>query len=161
MEQALLERRCDICLGFGGEFDDRISQHNVSNIELVLLARPEDLPASSNRIDINFLQERDLVGLKDSGPAADLVNTVLANKEIVPVEVVSAHTHYVAASLVSLGVGVAIVDEFTARSFVSQGLTTARFTEPLTLPFSAIHLSDTPQMSLVDDCVTMLARLLD
>jgi len=161
IEQALLERRFDICLGFGGEFDDRISQRNVSNIELVLLARHDDLPSIKERIDISFLHGRNFVGLKDSGPAADLVNAALANNDIDPVEVVSAHTHYVAASLVSLGVGVAIVDEFTARSFVSQGLASIRFKEPLILPFSAMHLSDTPQRALIDDCVTMLARLLD
>jgi len=161
IEQALLERRYDICLGFGGDFDDRISQQHVGNIELVLLANPADLPTANEQIDLSFLQGRNFIGLKDSGPAAELVNSVLEKNGIEPVEVVSAHTHYVAASLVSQGVGVAIVDEFTARSSASQGLASASFKDQLTLPFCAIHLSDTPQRPLIDDCVSILAQLRD
>ena len=109
--------------------------------------------------DLAELDGRDMVGLEDSGPAAELTRNRFENAEIEPAVVVTAHTHYVAASLVRLGVGASIVDEFTARSIAGHGLNLARCSDAMHLPFTAMQLSEAGANPLLDSCMEELRTL--
>ena len=159
MAPALLERRFDICLGFGAEPDERISQLHISDVALVLLAQPGTFPADQLTVDLDVLHGQPFIGLEDSGPAAELASRRLADRCVEPATVVTAHTHYVAASLVKLGVGMAIIDEFTAQSASGKGLQIKHFSDEMMLPFTAIHLSDSRQKVLADECIAALRKL--
>ncbi|WP_160602767.1 LysR family transcriptional regulator [Pontixanthobacter aquaemixtae] len=156
---ALVERRHDICLGFGYEEDSRIAQHHINNVDMVVLSRPGDLPGSGEQISINALHEREFIGLTDSGPAAALANSMMIENGIEPTGIVTAHTHYVAAALVRLGVGLAIVDMFTAQSSAADGLKISQIEEGMQLPFEAMYLRNNQQLALIEECIHALDAL--
>ncbi len=159
MVPSLVERRYDLCLGFGCAPDPRVSQTHIGDVELVLLSHPNSTPKLGETFDLAELDGRDMVGLEDSGPAAELTRNRFENAEIEPAVVVTAHTHYVAASLVRLGVGASIVDEFTARSIAGHGLNLARCSDAMHLPFTAMQLSEAGANPLLDSCMEELRTL--
>lgn len=159
MATALLERRYDICLGFGAQADERITQLHISDVALVLLAQPGAFSAGQKTVDLKVLEGQPFIGLEDSGPAAELASQRLAEACVEPATVVTAHTHYVAASLVKLGVGLAIIDEFTAQSTSSNDLEILHFSEEMLLPFTAMHLTNSRHQALADECIAALHKL--
>ncbi len=159
IEPGLIERRYDLCIGFEDGFDDRIAMETINGVELVLLARPGQIESSDGKVAIEALAGRKFVGLRDSGPVGKLIGDTLAENGIEPEEVVTAQTHYIAAELVQYGVGMAIVDAFTAQRFSSRGLAGHPLKEPLALPFGAMFLAENGQPDLIGQCVDTLREL--
>jgi DNA-binding transcriptional LysR family regulator len=63
-------------------------------------------------------------------------------------EIVSVSTYYVAAALVRSGSGTAIVDQFTARSMVSEGLERIALLPEMRFGVQAAWLEDRPPSQL-------------
>lgn len=160
MVPSLIERRYDLCLGFGCALDPRVTQKHIGDVELVLLSHPDAQPKLGETFDLTDLDGRDMVGLEDSGPAAELTRSRFDGAGVEPAVVVTAHTHYVAASLVRLGVGASIVDEFTANSIAGHGLNLSRCSDPMHLPFTAVQLGGGSANRLLDACMAELATLI-
>jgi DNA-binding transcriptional LysR family regulator len=158
MTAALLEKRFDLCIGFDDEFDSRIRCQTINSVNLSLLA-PRGMFAgevdSETGADLDglspaMLDGKEMIGLRDSGPVADRIDAYLEQAGVEPVVTVTAQTYYVAAELVKLGAGCAIVDGFTARRFASDTVDTHRLRGAPTLPFVAMTLaeqSDTPMIT--------------
>lgn len=154
---ALLERQFDLCLGFGCIEDDRITQMHIGDVPLIMLAQPGSWADSEGPVALAELSGRDFIGLSDSGPVAALAEARLEAAEITPAKVVTAHTHYVAASLVRLGIGCTIVDQFTAESRAGEGLVKRQFLEPMSVPFTAMHLAAEAHPDPLTQCLKAIS----
>ncbi len=102
----------------------------------------------------------DIVSVNGSGPIGNLVEAALEKAQISVREIVSVGTYYVAAALVRFGSGVAIVDEFTARSMVSEGLNAIAISPELQFGVHAIWLEDRPPSKLGLRFVATVAEML-
>lgn len=142
MTTAMLEQRFDVCIGFDDDFDSRLRCRTINSIGLALLAPRGALPDGPDAVDPQELDGKELIGLRDSGPVADRIDHYLAQHGVEPVVAISAQTYYVAAELVKLGVGLAIVDGFTARRFADDDLTSHQLEGSPTLPFVAMTLAE-------------------
>lgn len=161
MQNALMERRFDLCLGFGDQPNARITQHHIGDVELLLLSLPGNLANSDEAFDLRQLAGEDFVGLEDSGPVAAQVRSHFQAIDTEPNIVVTAQTHYVAASLVRLGVGKAIVDRFTSQSIAGHGLAATRCKGLSSLPFAVMHLQDPSPSPLLTQSIATLKRLFE
>lgn len=159
MNLSLLEKRCDICIGFGNEDDERLSSKRLGDAELLLVAPfgYEGIP--EGKVDLGFLHQADFIGLQDSGPAGVLLSKSMADRQIVPHEVVTAHTYHIALSLVSKGVGISVVDQYTAASSSENDLTKHHFVDPLILPVRAVSHRDSQQPELIESCLAALSKV--
>ncbi|MEO9468689.1 LysR family transcriptional regulator [Parasphingorhabdus sp.] len=160
MDAALLEKKCDLCIGFEASDDERLVSRNLSNAELVLITQPGQLDAKDGKVDLSVLHEADFVGLKDSGPAGTALTERLEKEAITPNEVVTTHTYYVAASLVRLGVGISVVDRFTANSFMAENLEKHEFSTSISHPVCAISHVDGHQPEILAACLTAIESLI-
>ncbi|MCK0127619.1 LysR family transcriptional regulator [Erythrobacter sp. F6033] len=156
---ALLEKRFDLCIGFDDKFDDRIRCQAINAVDLALLARPGMFESASGVLTADALDGKEMIGLRDSGPVADRIETFLQNAGVEPLVAISAQTYYVAAELVALGAGFAIVDGFTAKRFVSDDVQSFALAGSPTLPFVAMTLADESESALVTSGIHSLRHL--
>nr|WP_298929462.1 LysR family transcriptional regulator [uncultured Erythrobacter sp.] len=156
---ALLEKRFDLCIGFDDEFDDRIRCRAINAVDIALIARRGMFDESAKAISPDELDGKEMIGLRDSGPVADRIETYLENAGVDPIVAITAQTYYVAAELVMLGAGFAIVDGFTAKRFASDGVQSFSLEGSPTLPFVAMTLTEESGNALVEDAIATLTKL--
>jgi DNA-binding transcriptional LysR family regulator len=148
--RALFDRTSEIALVFDEGEHPRLATLLLGRGELVLLYPRGEFPDAGDRIPISAVGGRsDFIGITASGPLGDLLAKELANLQTEVREAVSAHTFYVAAALVREGVGVAIVDELTARAMAGDELEFKRLDPPVRFDICAIHLEDRPPSHLL------------
>ncbi|WP_159437077.1 LysR family transcriptional regulator [Parasphingorhabdus marina] len=159
IHSSLLEKKCDACVGFEELRDDRIATRQLGTGRLVLVSA-EEIASSAGGVEAKLLDGAEYIGMKDSGPLASLLATALNKQDINPLEIVTVHTYHVALALVRKGVGMAIIDEFTANSYLGADL----FRYPIKdiPPFSiyAASLADHPQRSLIDETIDEVGNVI-
>ena len=74
-------------------------------------------------------------------------------------ETVTISTMYVAAALVREGVGVAVVDDFTARVCVADDMDYRPFEPPLSFGVYSVCLADRPVSRITRAFITLLAEM--
>lgn len=156
IEGVLLEKKCDVCVGFRPLSDSQVTTRKLSTGRLVLVSKKE-IPTASSGVDLDILNDVEYVGIRDSGPLASMLASALSEQDINPIEVVTTHTYHVALALVRKGVGMAVIDEFTANSYLGADL----FRYPINEipPFSvySARLTDHPQPAFIDQTVEEVA----
>jgi DNA-binding transcriptional LysR family regulator len=148
--RALFDRSSEIAFVFDEGEHPRLKTIHLGQGELVLLYRREEFQDAGDRIPLTSIRGRtDFIGITASGPVGDLLAKQLSELKADVREAVSAHTFYVAAALVREGVGIAIVDELTARAMAGDELEFRRLNPPVKFDICAIHLEDRPPSHLL------------
>ncbi len=156
---SLLEKRFDLCIGFDDEFDTRIRCQAINSVSLTLLAQHGEFPDDRDSLAPQMLEGKEMIGLRDSGPVANRIDTYLDQAGVEPLVAISAQTYYIAAELVKLGAGFAIVDGFTARRFASDSVRSFELDGSPTLPIVAMTLAEETAEPLVETGIAMLREL--
>jgi DNA-binding transcriptional LysR family regulator len=161
ISRALQERTCDIAIGYEAPRHPRLAYARIGDGELVLLHRPGDLPDTGARVGLSVLEQQDFVSLAHSGPLGDLFNAEVNRQELKLREAVTISTMYVAAALVRLGVGVAVVDDVTARACASADLQYRPLDPPIAFGVHCVYLADRPLSRLIEPFIDTLRDVLE
>ncbi len=157
--RALYERDADLAVAFGALDHPRLSTLPLGSGELRLLfARGQLGAAPPETVDLRVLAGRDFIGSGSTGPVSNLFADELERRDLVVREVITVGTYYMAVPLVRLGVGMAVVDGFTARSALAADLESRPFDPPLRFGVHGIHLDDRPPSHLTRSFVDSLRR---
>ena len=148
MTQALLEKQSDLCIGFEQADDPRIACEQIGDGQMVLVSG-NVLEGHGDGADIGVIDEADFIGMRDSGPLAQLVEDVLEEQSMEPVEIGSAHTYHVALSLVRKQLGLTVTDMFTAYSQLGAGLHRYLLEDLPSFPILTLSLADHPDTELI------------
>jgi len=160
MVRKLYERETDIAISF--EVPAAPVGHQViGEGELVVLYREQDIPAAPSRIHLAELSEYKFISPVQSGPIGRMLSSELNHLNVVLDEVVSARTYYVAAALVRAGLGMAIVDDFTAKASLTPGLAWRPLQPAITFDINAVYLQDRPPTRAASDFLQRLAQIID
>lgn len=146
--RSLYERECDLAIGYDPPDQPRLALKKLSTARLMLIARPGTFGSKTESLAITKLHGMDIVSVNGSGPIGNILASVMENGQIAVNEVVSVSTYYVAAALVRFGSGIAIVDEFTARSTACKGLELIVLSPEMRFGIHAIWLEDRPPSKL-------------
>ena len=157
----LYERETDIAIAAEVPRGAPLGQIWLGEGELVVLYQEEDMPGAPPRIELTRLAGQRFITLAASGPIGQLFSTELERLDLDFDEVASARTFYIAAALVREGVGVAIVDNFTAEASTAPGLAMRSLTPSLTFDVHAMHLPDRPPSALASEFLTLLGELIE
>jgi len=95
------------------------------------------------------------------GPIGSILSNELDQLGLVLDEVVSARTYYVAAGLVRAGVGMAIVDNFTAQASLTPGLAWRPLQPAITFDINAVYLRDRPLSRTASEFLDLLTTVID
>lgn len=143
LHKALYERRADIAIAYDPPSHPQLIQRNVATASLVLMSRTDQLQ-DMETVGIDYLDGKDLVGLTIGGPVGNLFSRYLRNAEVQVREVVSNQTFYVAAELVRQGVGMAVLDEFTARAWSDPATRFVPLAPSIKFWVQCVHLAERP-----------------
>ncbi|HEX8569846.1 MAG TPA: LysR family transcriptional regulator [Caulobacteraceae bacterium] len=155
--RSLYERESDVAVVFEPAEHPRLSTLQVGCGEVMLLFRKGEFgPEPPPRLDLGLLADRDYVGSGATGPVSDVFAAEAERRRLVVREVITVGTFYMAIPLVRLGVGVSVVDEFTARSGLSSDLEFRPLDPPLTFGVHCVHLEDRPLSHLAQSFVEVL-----
>lgn len=156
--RALHERHCDLAIGYDVPQHPKLAHREIGAGELVVLYRKADIPDAAPRLSLDVLQGRNFISLANSGPMGNLFTSEIARLDLQLNDVVTINTLYVAAVLVRQGVGVAVVDDFTARACAGEDLDHRPLEPPLRFGVHCIHLADRPLSRLMR---TFIGKLSD
>ena len=157
---SLIERECDVAIGYGTGARARLGLRQIGQIELLLAARKDQFVPQDGVVDIEELADRDFIGLRDSGPSGAVLVDELDRLGIVPREVVVARTSYVALALAQRGVGLTVVDEFTARNMPDGDVGFYSFRRPIVAPVSAYFLDERADDPLILEFLATVEKVL-
>ncbi|PEQ14337.1 LysR family transcriptional regulator [Novosphingobium sp. PC22D] len=157
----LYERETDIAVAYEVPRAAPLGHHWIGAGELVVLYREEDLPDAPPRIDLEQLVGKPFISLAASGPIGTLFTAEVQRIGVELDEVVSARTFHIATALVRKGVGMTVVDSFTARASLVPGLSMRPMRSRLTFDVHAMYLLNRPPTALATDFIKALARTIE
>ena len=159
----LYERETDVAVAYQVPPATPIGNRWLGEGELVLLYREEDMPEAPPSVDLKVLNGRRFISLAASGPIGGVFSQELQRLELeLDVdEVVSARTFYIACALVRQGVGMAVVDSFTAQASLTPGLSMRPLKPRLTFDVQAMYLVNRPPNALAAEFLKTLALVID
>lgn len=156
----LYERETDVAVAYEVPAGAALGHLPLGTGELVVLFREADLPDAPVRIDLADLAGRPIISMTGSGPMGQLFAAEVERRGIKLDEVVRARTFHIATALVRQGVGLTVVDNFTALASLAPGLAMRPLATPLTFAVNAMYLSNRPPTALATQFLKALARKL-
>jgi DNA-binding transcriptional LysR family regulator len=158
--RALYERECDIAIAYDPPPHPRLATIDLGKGELAILFLTGAFGEASERLPLEMLRDRDVIGVSTSGPIGDLFKAAAARCGLTFREVVTVQTFYIAASLARFGVGLTVVDEFTARASIADGLDMRLIGPPLAFSVRCVHLEDRPLSTSARGFVALTRQVL-
>jgi DNA-binding transcriptional LysR family regulator len=140
--QSLLEHKCDVAILFSPSTMPGLTSVELAQSELVIVYPKARFPGSPKELALKQLKEFEYIDIGDSGPLADLLSARMEQDNISLEALIKVQTYFIAARLVAQGVGVCVVDRFTAEGNLSGNTAIASFNPPLTFPVKALYLED-------------------
>ncbi|WP_066793838.1 LysR family transcriptional regulator [Sphingomonas soli] len=154
----LYERETEIAVAYEVPYAAPIGARKIGTGELVALFREQDIPNPPERIRIEALAGKRFISVAQSGPIGQLFTQELQRTDLELDEVVSARTFYIASALVAQGVGVTVVDSFTAHASLAPGLAMRPLENPLRFDVNAMFLTNRPPTVLATDFLKAFER---
>jgi len=141
---SLLERKIDLGIAFDPSSHPDIHERIMRKGEFVCLApKDEELP-DKKRILLSDLEGRKFISLNGRGPLGRLLMAQVENSGVELDVIANVETYHIAKTLVSLGTGLAIVDDVTAFSNKSENVQVRKMTPPIDYSVTALHLKNQP-----------------
>lgn len=140
--QALLEHKIDLALMFSPPPLSGVEQQVICESELILMYPNDMLTNQPESVAIDILENKELIGIWDSGPLGDMLWNRI-NQEGISVESnIQVQTYFIAARLVAQKIGLCVVDEYTAAGNHNDNVSMATFCPPLNFTLSALYLEN-------------------
>jgi len=157
----LYERETDLAIAYEVPPASPLGNQWLGEGELVVLYREQDMPDAPPRIELERLRGQRFISLVGSGPLGQMFTNELQRLDLELDEVVSARTFYIASALVQQGVGMTVVDSFTAQSSLVPGLSMRPLKPQLTFDVYAMFLTNRPPTALAKEFLKVLGRVID
>ncbi len=161
MVRKLFERETDIAISFEVPLTAPVAHQVIGEGELVVLFREEDIPDAPTRIHLDELRGHKFISPLQGGPIGRRLSSELNRLDVELDEVVSARTYYVAAALVRAGIGMAIVDNFTAQASDTPGLAARPIQPAITFDVNAVYLQNRPPSRTASEFLALLGRVIE
>jgi DNA-binding transcriptional LysR family regulator len=161
MVRKLYERETDIVIGNQRPVSMPIADRWLGEGELGILYREEDIADAPPRLTLDALDGRPFISPQRGSAFGTLLYAELDRQGRVLDEAISARTFYIAAALVRAGVGITVVDNFTAHAMLRPGLAFRPLQPPVAFDVYAIYLESRPPSALAITFLETLGRAID
>lgn len=155
--RSLYERNSDLAVGHDAPRHPRLAEIRLGSGELVVLYRKAEFMDAPDRVSLDMFDSPDIVRLAGTGSVGTLFTSEIT-EHLAGTATISVQTYYVAAALVRRGVGIAIVDEFTARACLTDALDFRPLKEPASFDIYCVHLEDRPLSRVAHDFVRVMQK---
>lgn len=154
----LLEHKSELAIMFSPDTFPGIKEVPFGQGKVVAVYHKSMFPCAPSRLSLEEISEHPLIGIWGSGPVADLTWSALDAKNIKASSGIKVQTYYLAVNLVKHGAGLCLVDEFTARSQLSEDIGVAELSENLTFSIKGMYLENRPLSRATTDFISHLKK---
>ena len=159
--RVLYEREADIVIAYDAPPGLPIISEWLGEGELGLLYRRDDLPEAPPRVPLGTVSDRRFISLAQSGPIGDLLRRELNRTGVELNEVLSARTFYIGSALVREGIGMAVLDNFTAQSAVDDAVAFSPLHPAMAFDVMAMTLESRPFSHAARDFLDIFRACID
>ncbi len=152
---ALASRECDLVIGHDLLHEPELKRISLGYGTVGVLFRQDLLPNATDHVNLDALEDYHIINFAPSVAIGSLIGAATAgrNREIV------VRSVYIAAALAREGVGMAVVDEFTARGVVGQDLRFLPLQPAVTFKLEALHMAAYPLSRQADQFLKVMRRV--
>ena len=144
MISSLYEHEIDVGLAFSPSNHVGLSSYDFGEGEFVCVYKPGDLDESEDRVNLQDLDGKKIISIKDSGPLSDILFNRILQAGIDTNVMITVQTYYIAKNLVGYGMGMAIVDQLTAMAEGPEKTSYKGFTSPITYSVTGLYSENRP-----------------
>ncbi|MFT4653425.1 MAG: DNA-binding transcriptional LysR family regulator [Kangiellaceae bacterium] len=156
--QSLLERKCDLAILFSPGNMPGIATIPLAESELVIVYPKQKFPHCPNKLTLSEVCDLELLDISDSGPLAAILWARMVKEDINFKSSIKVQTYFIAVRIVSRGLGVCVVDRYTAQGNLSENMAIASFDPPLTFNINAVHLESQTKTKVIDEFLPYLLK---
>lgn len=142
--QSLISRDCDFVIGHHLLHDPEIASISIGQGRLGALFHRDMLPQIGDAMPLAALKEHEVISFAPGVAIADLIGPDVYPFSAEIRRSIVVRSVYIAAALAQQGYGIAVVDEFTARGFVSETLCFRPLEPEVTFELKVLHLAGQP-----------------
>ncbi len=136
--EGILNGNIDIGLVYEPYPHAGISRVSLATAEFVCLTSVDHPLGKKESINYSDLMQEKIINLSSSDPLGKLLQACLEKNKLQSDHNITANTYHIAKALAAKSVGVAVVDELTANSHITNDTQLYRFKEPLTFSVTAV-----------------------
>jgi len=157
----LYERETDLAIAYEVPPAAPIGHRAVGRGELMLLYREEDMPDAPPRVELERLRGKRFISVAASGPIGHLFAQEVQRLGLDLDEIASVRTFYIATALVQQGLGMTVVDSFTATASLTRGLSARPLSPQLPFDVNAMFLLNRPLTALATNFLKTVAQVIE
>jgi len=154
--QSLLEHKCDLAVLFSPNDMPGIESILLAESELVIVYPKEMFPDCPEKLTLTQLCDSEFIDISDSGPLGDMLWKRVMEEDINFKSSIKVQTYFIAARLVARGLGVCVIDKYTAEGNLSDNVAMASFEPALTFNINAARLENRTKSKLIDEFIPYL-----
>ena len=154
--QTLLEHKCDLAILFSPNIMPGITSVKFTQSELVIVYPKEYFPSTPEKLTLSQLTEFEFIDIGDSGPLGDLLWQRMMEENVSLDSKIKVQTYFIAARLVAQGMGICIVDRYTAQGNLSNNMAIAPFDPPLHFSVNGLHLESKSMPKVLEEFIPTL-----
>ena len=140
---ALMEHEIDIGLLFNPAELPGLRGIDIGSAELLCVHTPGEF-GKKQCLSIGDLAGKEFISIVDSGPLGEIVDKEILSRGETLESRIQVQTYYVAKNLVGYGLGVSVVDEFTANAEGPGSFEATAFNPPISFNIKGFYLESRP-----------------
>lgn len=156
ISELVASQQCDIGLAaYAVEPEGTEHQLFTDAPEICMIPAEHPLSEKPEISPLNLHQQK-FVALGQNDPYAQRLNRILETMEVKPITVIEVHNSIMAAEAVAQGVGISVINPFSALSFKHRPVVFRRFTENLPFMSTLLRSKFRPASALIKAFETSL-----
>lgn len=160
LQKHLVRHTSEVAIMFAPEKHSGIKQIWFGEGKMVAVYPKSLLPDLPKTIELSELLKHPLVSIWESGPLAELIQEQVQQQHLSPQNIIKVQTYFIAVNLVKQGLGVCLVDEFTARAQLDDNIAIAELSDPIKYPIKGLYLEKKPLSHVTEDFLNLLENSL-
>lgn len=151
--QSLVEHKCDFALLYSPKDMAGVAASKCADSELVVMYPKVWFEQNPAQLTLNDLAGREFIDISDSGPLADMLWTRILEENIQFSSHMKVQTYFIAARMVTKGLGFCVVDKSTAIANSSDEIGIASFAPKLDFDINLLHLENRAIPKVVEEFI--------
>ncbi|GAC16888.1 LysR family transcriptional regulator [Aliiglaciecola lipolytica] len=154
--QALVEHKCDFALLYSPKKMASVAATKCADSELVIMYPKEWFSELPKELTLAALAGREFIDISDSGPLADLLWSRIMEEKIQFSSHMKVQTYFIAARMVTKGLGFCVVDKPTALANTADNIAIASFAPKLKFDVTLLHLENRKIAKVAEEFIPYL-----
>ncbi len=160
LQKHLTRHHSEVAIMFSPQQTSGIQQKRFGKGRMVAVYPKALIPEAPKELSLKELMDYPLVSIWDSGPLADISWQRIQSENLQPINTIKVQTYFIAVSLVKQGIGVCLVDEFTARSQLDDSIGIAILSDPIEYPIKGLFLEKKPLSHASEEFLEFISQAL-